>query len=64
MRATLQTRNDGTVALQLDSEAARAVFASLLFASRLNESFAPLVEVAREGLEQTFDPLPGGNLCQ
>jgi hypothetical protein len=64
MRATLQTGNDGTVALQLDSEAARAVFASVLFASRLNEAFAPLVEVAREGLDRSFDPPLGENLCR
>lgn len=52
MRATLQTRNDGTIALQLDNEAARAVFASILFTSRFHENIAPLAAVAKQGLRR------------
>lgn len=64
MQATLQTRNDGTIALQLDSEAARAVFASVLFAARFHENIAPLVVVAREGLNQSYDASSGRQICQ
>jgi hypothetical protein len=64
MRATLETMNDGTLALLLDSEAARAVFASVLLASRFHENIAPLATVAREGLEQTSIRATGRPLCQ
>lgn len=64
MRVTLQIRNDGTIALQLDHEAARAVFASILFASRFHDSFLPLVPVAREGLDQFSDLESGRPTCQ
>lgn len=64
MRATLQTANDGTIALQLDSEAARAVFASVLFASRFHENIAPLTLVAREGLERAAEMARGRSKCQ
>jgi hypothetical protein len=50
MRASFTTRRDGSVALQLDTEAARAVFASVVFAARFHEDILPLVEVARRGL--------------
>jgi hypothetical protein len=51
MEASVKTRRDGSVALQLDPEAAQAVFASVLFASRFHDSISPLVKLAKEGLE-------------
>jgi hypothetical protein len=51
MRASIKTKPDGHVALDLDIEAARAIFASVLFAARFHERIAPLVEVAKEGLQ-------------
>ena len=51
MRASIKTKPDGSVALDLDIEAARAIFASVLFAARFHERIAPLVRVAREGLQ-------------
>ena len=51
MQASIKMKTDGSVAMQLDVEAARAVFASVLFAARFHERIAPLVEVAKEGLQ-------------
>lgn len=65
MRATLETRNDGVVALLLDEEAARAVFASVLFAARFHDSIAPLSAVAKRGLELSrFNSPQGKHSCQ
>jgi hypothetical protein len=50
MRATFKTHNDGTVMLQLDGEAARAVFASIVFAAKFNQKLGSLARVAEEGL--------------
>jgi hypothetical protein len=50
MRASFETSQDGAIALHLDIEAARAVFASVLFASQFHENIAPLAEVAERGL--------------
>jgi hypothetical protein len=51
MRASIKTKPDGNIALDLDIEAARAMFASVLFAARFHERIVPLVRVAREGLQ-------------
>ena len=51
MQASIKVKANGSVAMQLDVEAARAVFASVVFAARFNERIAPLVRVAREGLQ-------------
>ena len=51
MQASIKMKPNGSVAMQLDVEAARAVFASVLFAARFHERFAPLVKVAKEGLQ-------------
>jgi hypothetical protein len=65
MRATFETRNDGSVALLLDAEAARAVFASVIFASRFNEDLAPLAELAGEKLRlDSAAPSKGDPRCQ
>jgi hypothetical protein len=50
MRVSFKTHNDGTVALDLDAEAARAVFASVIFAAKFHQNFAMLAKVAEEGL--------------
>ena len=51
MRASIKVKANGSVAMQLDVEAARAVFASVIFAARFDERIAALVEVAKEGLQ-------------
>jgi len=51
MQASIKMKTDGSVAMQLDVEAARAVFASVLFAARFHERIAPLVEVAKKELQ-------------
>jgi len=51
MHASIRTNADGSIAMQLDLEAARAVFASILFAARFHKRIAPLVIVAKQGLD-------------
>jgi len=51
VHALIRTNADGSVAMQLDLDAARAVFASILFAARFHERIAPLVVVAKQGLD-------------
>ena len=50
MRALIETKTDGSVAMRLDAEAARTVFASVVFASRFHAGIAPLARIAQEGL--------------
>lgn len=50
MQASIKAKLNGTVNLQLDAEAARAVFASVVFASRFHEGLAPLAMLAAERL--------------
>jgi len=51
VHALIRTNADGSVAMQLDLDAARAVFASILFAARFHERIAPLVIIAKQGLD-------------
>jgi hypothetical protein len=51
MQASIKMESNGSVSMQLDVEGARAVFASVIFAARFDERIAPLVEVAKEGLQ-------------
>jgi hypothetical protein len=65
MRASFTKHADGSVALELDTEAARAVFASLLFAARFHDRFTPLAEVVKRGLGEQTHKDPNGVLpCQ
>jgi hypothetical protein len=52
MQAAIKKMTDGSLALKLDADAARAVFASVLFASRFHEGIAPLTPIAKQGLKQ------------
>ena len=52
MQAAIRNMSDGSVALKLDADAARAVFASVLFASRFHEGISPLARMAKEELER------------
>ena len=65
MQAWLKTHDDGTVALHLDLEAARAVFASILFAAKFHPDIAPLAQVAEQGLRGDRSDRPGSeDRCQ
>jgi hypothetical protein len=65
MQAWVKTHNDGTVALHLDLEAARAVFASILFAAKFHPDIAPLARVAEQGLQRDRPNQPGSeDRCQ
>ena len=52
MQAVIKNMTDGSVALKLDADAARAVFASVLFAARFHEGISPLARIAKEELER------------
>ena len=51
MQASIKMKVDGSVALDLDIEASRTIFASVIFAARFHERIAPLVEIAKVGLQ-------------
>jgi len=65
MQAAIRNMSDGSVALKLDADAARAVFASVLFASRFHEGFSPLARMAKEELERKPQkPIGRGDSCR
>jgi len=51
VHASIKTNSESSVAIDLDLDAARAVFASNLFAARFHGRIAPLVIVAKQGLD-------------
>lgn len=51
MRAQVRTTRNGTVLLHMDAEAARATFASVVFASRFHDGIRGLEEIAKRALE-------------
>ena len=50
MQASIKTETDGMVNWRLDPEAAQAVFASVVFASRFHEGISPLALMTAERL--------------
>ena len=56
MQASITTEMDGMVNLRLDPEAAQAVFASVVFASRFHEGITPLAVMAAERLDGDGGP--------
>lgn len=67
MKASIKTETDGMVNWRLDPEAAQAVFASVVFASRFHEGIAPLAVMAAERLHGDTQPCVTGRrkeLCQ
>jgi hypothetical protein len=50
MHISIESDNNGSVAMHLDGEAARAVFASVVFASRFSKRFDPLAQAMESGL--------------
>ena len=63
MQAVVETKKDGTVAIALDGEAARAVIASIVFASRFHEGIAPLAGMLQAGLSKKKAQEAGKSLC-
>jgi len=65
MQAAIRKSPNGSIALKLDADAARAVFAGVLFAARFHEGFAPLTRIAKEGLERdSKEPARRGEPCR
>lgn len=50
MQAVIETKQGGSVVIELDDEAARAMVASIVFASRFHEGIAPLAGMVEAGL--------------
>jgi hypothetical protein len=50
MRISIETDNNGSVVMHLDGEAARAVLASVVFASRFSKRFDPLAQAMESEL--------------
>ena len=50
MKASIRTKEDGSVVMQLDPEAARATFASVQFASRFHGKIAALSRLTEQEL--------------
>jgi hypothetical protein len=48
MQALIIDQRDGTIALYLDSEAARVAFASIVTASRFHKDIVPLARIVEE----------------
>jgi len=56
MQASIETEADGMVNWRLDPDAAQAVFASVIFASRFHEGIATLAVMAAERLHGDAQP--------
>ena len=65
MQASFITHNDGTLELRLDKEAARASFASVIFAAKFHTKFAQLAEAAEQCQRGEEGPVSGRqDLCR
>ena len=65
MRTQVKIARDGTVLLRMDAEAARATFASILFASRFHDGIRALEDVAKRVLEsETKSPDRRNTTCR
>jgi hypothetical protein len=64
MQAAIKNMTDGSVALKLDADAARAVFASVLFAARFHEGISPLARIAKRNWSATTERPARGEPCR
>lgn len=55
MQAQVQTQSDGTVLLRMNREAARATFASVVFASRYHDGIRDLEAIVKQALEDEME---------
>lgn len=64
MQAVVETKQDGTVAIALDGEAARAMIASIVFASQFHEGILPLAGMLHAGLSEKETKEARRSRCQ
>ena len=50
MQAVIETRQNGAVIIEFDREAAQAMRASVMFASRFHEGIVPLARTVEAGI--------------
>jgi hypothetical protein len=65
MQASIMTQQNGDISLKLDPEAARAAFASIVFASHFHEDIVPLARIVEERLTtDNSGRKPGRTSCR
>lgn len=64
MQAVIQTKQDGSVVIEFDNEAAQAMVASIVFASRFHERIVPLAGMVEASLQHGTDHTARSSLCQ
>lgn len=64
MQAAIEIRKDGSIAIELDLEAAQAMVASIVFAAHFHERIAPLAGLVEAGFQRDETQPTRGNLCQ
>lgn len=64
MRALLETTRDGSMAIALDSEAARATIASIEFAAQFHDGIAPLARMVETGFDRDKEGATRRTVCQ
>lgn len=64
MQALIETRRDASMAIEFDSEAARAKVAGMVFAARFHVGIAPLAGMVEEGFERDRDHTTRRAVCQ
>jgi hypothetical protein len=64
MQAAIETRKDGSVAIELDPEAAQAMVASIVFAARFHERIVSLAGMVEAGIRNDKTQPARRTLCQ
>jgi hypothetical protein len=64
MQASVTQQQDGTVLLRMDTEAARATFANVIFASGFHEGIRELEPIARRALKRPSESKAGEATCR
>ena len=64
MQAVVLTKQDGSVLIEFDNEAAQAMVASIVFASRFHERIVPLAGMVEASFQRGADCAVRSSLCQ
>ena len=64
MQAVVETKQDGSVAIELDGEAAQAMIASIVFASQFHEGILPLAGMLQADLTEKEAQEAGRSRCR
>lgn len=64
MQAAIETREDGSIAIEFDQDAARTMLASIVFAARFHEGIAPLSGMIKASFQRHQTQPVRRTLCQ